>query len=99
MCLVAVAAHVLPDCNGGFGPCPDLLTDEEAVRYLRLTARLKGRKIGVSHFPRQTKAYRWYRFAAFSCFNPNSTRVANPARPPGFALGQLEFFGTPARKP
>lgn len=26
---------VLPDGNGGYGPCPVLLTEEEAVRYLR----------------------------------------------------------------
>jgi len=27
---------VLPDGNGGFAPCPALLTEEEAIRYLRL---------------------------------------------------------------
>jgi len=27
---------VLPDGNGGFTPCPDLLTENEAIRYLRL---------------------------------------------------------------
>jgi hypothetical protein len=27
---------VLPDGNGGFTPCPELLTEEEAIRYLRL---------------------------------------------------------------
>lgn len=27
---------VLPDGNGGFQPCPELLTEEEAIRYLRL---------------------------------------------------------------
>jgi hypothetical protein len=27
---------VLPDGNGGYGPCPELLTENEAVRYLRL---------------------------------------------------------------
>lgn len=26
----------LPHGNGGFVPCPDLLTEEEAIRYLRL---------------------------------------------------------------
>ena len=26
----------LPDGNGGFTPCPELLTEEEAIRYLRL---------------------------------------------------------------
>ena len=33
---------VLPDGNGGFTPCPTLLTESEAVRYLRLdTLNLK----------------------------------------------------------
>ncbi len=27
---------VLPDGNGGLTPCPELLTKEEAIRYLRL---------------------------------------------------------------
>ena len=27
---------VLPDGNGGFTPCPDLLTEGEAIRFLRL---------------------------------------------------------------
>ncbi len=27
---------VLPDGNGGFTACPEVLTEEEAVRYLRL---------------------------------------------------------------
>jgi hypothetical protein len=27
---------VLPDSNGGFTPCPELLTEVEAIRYLRL---------------------------------------------------------------
>ncbi len=27
---------VLPDGNGGFTPCPELLTKSEAIRYLRL---------------------------------------------------------------
>ena len=31
-----VTPAVLPDGNGGFVPCPDLLTEEEAIRYLRL---------------------------------------------------------------
>jgi len=29
-------ACVLPDGNGGFAPCPELLTEDEAIRYLRL---------------------------------------------------------------
>ena len=31
-----MAGAVLPDGNGGYTPCPDLLTEEEAIRYLRL---------------------------------------------------------------
>ncbi len=27
---------VMPDGNGGWQPCPNLLTEEEAIRYLRL---------------------------------------------------------------
>jgi hypothetical protein len=27
---------VLPDGNGGFTPCPEVLTEEEAIRFLRL---------------------------------------------------------------
>jgi hypothetical protein len=27
---------ILPDGNGGFTPCPELLTENEAIRYLRL---------------------------------------------------------------
>ena len=26
----------LPDGNGGFTPCPELMTEEEAIRFLRL---------------------------------------------------------------
>lgn len=27
---------IIPDGNGGFVPCPELLTEQEAIRYLRL---------------------------------------------------------------
>jgi hypothetical protein len=30
---------VLPDGKGGFTPCPELLTEDEAIRYLRLDIR------------------------------------------------------------
>jgi len=30
------ALAVLPDGQGAFTPCPDLLTEDEAIRYLRL---------------------------------------------------------------
>ncbi len=33
---VAQSPAVLPDGNGGFTLCPALLTEEEAIRYLRL---------------------------------------------------------------
>jgi len=33
---VFVVPSVLPDGNGGFTPCPEVLTEEEAIRYLRL---------------------------------------------------------------
>lgn len=31
-----IAPAVLPDGNGSFTPCPELLTEEEAIRFLRL---------------------------------------------------------------
>lgn len=31
-----IVAAVLPDGNGGFTPCPELLTEDEAIRFLRL---------------------------------------------------------------
>ena len=27
---------ILPNCDGSFTPCPELLTEEEAIKYLRL---------------------------------------------------------------
>ena len=33
---VFMTPSVLPDGNGGFTPCPEVLTEDEAVRYLRL---------------------------------------------------------------
>ena len=27
---------ILPDGNGGFTPCPELMTEDEAIRFLRL---------------------------------------------------------------
>jgi len=33
-----ITPTVLPDGKGGFVPCPELLTEEEAIRYLRLDA-------------------------------------------------------------
>ena len=31
-----IVAAVLPDGNGGSTPCPELLTEDEVIRYLRL---------------------------------------------------------------
>ena len=31
-----LVSAVLPDGKGGFTPCPEVLTEEEAIRYLRL---------------------------------------------------------------
>ena len=33
-----VTPTILPDGNGGFTPCPELLTEHETIRYLRLDA-------------------------------------------------------------
>ncbi|MFC1738601.1 helix-turn-helix domain-containing protein [Planctomycetota bacterium] len=34
--IVFTTSSVLPDGNGGFTPSPELLTEDEAIRYLRL---------------------------------------------------------------
>jgi len=47
---VFVIPSVLPDGNGGFTPCPEVLTEAEAARYLRLD-------LGGSSDPRQTLKY------------------------------------------
>jgi hypothetical protein len=47
-----VMTIVLPDGNGGFTPCPELLTEEEAIRFLRLDG------IGVED---PTNTLRYYR--------------------------------------
>ena len=33
---IAFATAALPDGNGSFVPCPEVLTEDEAIRYLRL---------------------------------------------------------------
>ena len=43
---------VLPDGNGGFTPCPELLTEEEAIRFLRLDS------IGVENPANTLRYYR-----------------------------------------
>jgi hypothetical protein len=42
----------LPDGNGGFTPCPDLLTEAEAIRWLRLD------QIKVEHPEESIRRYR-----------------------------------------
>ena len=37
---------VLPDGNGGFTPCPELLTEEELVRFLRVPEVSKSKDYG-----------------------------------------------------
>ncbi|MBW2021160.1 MAG: hypothetical protein JRI65_14390 [Deltaproteobacteria bacterium] len=32
----AMVLAVLPDGNGGYTPCPDLMTEEELIRFLRI---------------------------------------------------------------
>jgi len=45
-----VAFAVLPDGKGSFAPCPELLTEDEAIRFLRLD--------GISiHDPASTLRY------------------------------------------
>jgi hypothetical protein len=43
---------VLPDGNGGFTPCPELLTEDEAIRFLRLDS------IGVENPANTLRYYR-----------------------------------------
>jgi len=31
-----ISPAILPDGNGGFTPCPELMTENEAIRFLRL---------------------------------------------------------------
>jgi hypothetical protein len=43
---------VLPDGNGGFTPCPELLTEEDTIRFLRLDS------IGVENPANTLRYYR-----------------------------------------
>jgi len=38
-----IAAAIVPDGNGGFKPCPDLLTKEELIAFLRIPQISKSR--------------------------------------------------------
>jgi hypothetical protein len=47
---VVFAGEVLPDGNGGFTPCPPLLTEEEAIRFLRLDGQKAKPKNTLQHY-------------------------------------------------
>jgi len=49
---ILVCHPIMPDGQGGFQPCPSLLTEEEAIRYLRLDT------VGHKHPERTLKHYR-----------------------------------------
>ncbi len=74
--LMVPAPAVLPDGNGGFGPCPEVLTEEEAVRYLRLD-------IGGPKNPANT--LRYYREKG----KLKGTRIGNRVR---YTRKQLDAF-------
>ena len=51
-----ITPTVLPDGNGGYTPCPELLTPQEAVRYLRLdTTGSKRPLLTLRHYRQQHK--------------------------------------------
>jgi hypothetical protein len=62
----------------------------------KLTERVADQKIAKADFA-APQAYTWFRVAIYSCINRNTSSVADPNAPPGFALGQLELFGVPAK--
>ena len=47
------ASAVLPDGNGGFTPCPEILTEQEAILYLRLDINGPQNPSGTLKFYRQ----------------------------------------------
>lgn len=67
--------------------------DAESAKKLAL--RVKGKKFPKPDFETPSKAYRWFRIAIYSCFNPNSMTFSDFNRPPGCALAQMELFGVP----
>lgn len=77
---------VCPDGNGGYGPCPELLTEDEAVRYLRLDST------GVRD-PRQS--LRYYRERGLL----KATRVGRCLRYRRIELDRLLERLTEARNP
>ncbi len=67
---------ILPDGNGGFTPCPELLTEDEAIRYLRLD-------IDGPHKPNGTLKY--YRDQGVLC----AVRIGRNLRYPRKELDQM----------
>lgn len=63
-----------------------------------LAGKLKGKAIKKADFLRPDKPYTWFRFFSTAAFNANTDDVPDPSNPPGFSLGQLEFFGTTTEK-
>jgi len=35
-CRTFIVSTVLPDAKGGYTPCPELMTEEEVIRFLRI---------------------------------------------------------------
>jgi hypothetical protein len=64
----------------------------------KVSASLGSQRIEKADFAVPASAHTWFRIVIYSCFNPNSNVVQDFNRPPGFALGQVEFFGLPGKK-
>jgi len=64
----------------------------------KLNAKPAAKKIKTAGFTCPSKTYTWFRIVIYSCFNPNSLKVADFNRPSGFSLSQLELFGVPGAK-
>ena len=52
------APAALSDGNGGFTPCPELLTEDEAIRYLRLDIDGAGKPENTLRYYREQKKLR-----------------------------------------
>jgi hypothetical protein len=44
------ATEIMPDGKGGFEPCPALLTEAEAIRFLRLDAQRAKPENTLAHY-------------------------------------------------
>ncbi|MGD0078740.1 MAG: hypothetical protein ABSB91_08985 [Sedimentisphaerales bacterium] len=47
---VIFAGEILSDGKGGFGPCPALLTEAEAIRFLRLDTQKAKPENTLAHY-------------------------------------------------